>query len=250
MKLVVISPEHDDPREHAVLAVLFAAGLERYHVRKPRASADDVLAWVRMVPAPWWPRLVLHQHHGLVDALGLGGRHWRDDGGAAAVGRPSESRAGAPVVPPITSRSCHDLATLRAGLGVYDSVFFGPVFPSLSKPGYGPAGVPAEADVGVLLRSRSAAERHTCVLAIGGITAETAPRARALGFDGVAALGAVWQASDPVAAFAELCAVVAGCGCRPAPGVEPAGANTFATLGRRPDADESASAIAARPRAV
>lgn len=195
MKPIVLSPEHEDPREVAVLGDLFAAGLERYHVRKPAWSHDQLAAWLRALPIAWHPRLVLHTHHELVAPLALGGRHWRDDGTAPLV----PTRDGK-----LTSRSCHDLATLRTALGRYDAVLFAPVFPSLSKPGHGPRDDVSFEELTALLATRSAAERRTRVLALGGITADTAPRALALGFDGVAALGAIWQAADPVRAFSEL----------------------------------------------
>jgi len=222
MKLVLISPEHDDPRETEVLGALLAAGLERYHVRKPHWPAAQLEAWLRTLPTEWRPRLVLHQHHELIATLGLGGYHWRDEKGpqrAESVLGTSRST--------FTSRSCHDFITLRAALGHCDSVFFGPVFPSISKPGYTTEvtmqverGVPTRllnnedliasgrrvppTEISSLLNSRTPGERRTAVLALGGITVAHLPRIRALGFDGIAVLGAVWQADDPVAAFCEI----------------------------------------------
>jgi thiamine-phosphate pyrophosphorylase len=223
MKLVVISPEHDEPREIAVLDALFAAGLERYHVRKPHWPATQLETWLRALPAEWRSRLVLHQHHELVARLGLGGYHWRDEKGGAAC-LPAEAlsalrslgEVGAKAGPQdavsalrstrstFTSRSCHDRATLRAALGHYDSVFLGPVFSSISKPGHGPGDDLSTGELSSLLNLRTSNERRTAVLALGGITAERLPQVRALGFDGVAVLGAVWQANDPVAAFCEI----------------------------------------------
>ena len=215
MKLVVISPEDAEPREIAVLGALFAAGLERYHVRKPHWSAEQLGAWLRELPEAWRPRLVLHQHHPFVAELGLGGRHWRDV--PQEVGRVIPNPPPQPLRPPeerrvkdnapypsFTSRSCHDLATLRTALGRYDSVFIGPVFPSLSKPGHGPRGEFSLQETATLLAQRTPAEHRTVVVALGGITAERLPQLRALGFDGAAVLGALWQAADPVVAFAEL----------------------------------------------
>lgn len=195
MKLVVISPERDDPRELAVLGELFAAGLERYHVRKPHATRAQFEAWLRTLPREWRARLVLHQHHELADALELGGVHFRDEGARVPPNAPH---------PRITSRSCHDLATLRTALGRYDAVFLSPIFPSLSKPGHAPRADFPFAELTALLARRTPDERRTAALALGGIMSETAPRALALGFDGVAALGAIWSAPDPVHAFAEL----------------------------------------------
>ncbi len=193
LSLVVISPARDDPRETAVLGAMLDAGLERYHVRKPAISRPVLTAWLRALPAAWRPRLVLHQYHELVDEFGLNGCHWRDDGAA-----PARPPAG------LASRSSHDLGTLRSALGHYDSVLFGPVFPSLSKPGHGPAAGRMPEAVGALLRHRSPAERSTAVCALGGVTAARLPLVRAWGFDGAAVLGAVWQAADPAAAFRNL----------------------------------------------
>jgi thiamine-phosphate pyrophosphorylase len=195
MKLVVITPEVLDPHEPAVLATLFAEGLERCHVRKPSATREELAVWLRAIPAEFRSRLVLHQHHDLVAELSLGGRHWRDDGHA-------------PLIPPkdgaFNSRSCHDLASLRDTLGCYDSVFFGPVFSSISKPGHGPAGQGTSAELSALLRHRTFAERRTRVIALGGVTAENNDQCRSLGFDGVAVIGFIWQATDPLRAFAQL----------------------------------------------
>jgi thiamine-phosphate pyrophosphorylase len=104
----------------------------------------------------------------------------------------------------LTTRSCHDLATLRASLGRYDAVFLSPIFPSLSKPGHTPRADFDFTALTALLANRSFTERRTAVLALGGITSETAPRALTLGFDGVAVLGAIWLAADPVRAFSDL----------------------------------------------
>jgi len=195
MKLVVISPEHDDPRETAVMGALFAAGLERYHVRKPHWPAAKLGAWLRALPAEWRSCLVLHSHHEFVDRLSLGGRHWRDDDSAPS--RPADGEG-------LTSRSCHDLGALRAALGNYNSVFFGPMFPSLSKPSHGPRGdFPAD-KLSALLAQRTSSERRTTVLALGGVSVERLSRCRELGFDGVAVLGAVWQSGDPARAFTVL----------------------------------------------
>ncbi|MGA3006859.1 MAG: thiamine phosphate synthase [Opitutaceae bacterium] len=215
MKLVVISPEYDDPREMAVLGGLLSAGLERYHVRKPHWTAVRLEAWLRSLPLDWRSRLVLHQYHEFVGTFGLAGYHWRDR-------KRTKKRRGVPAVRwgglaprssregdnarrlPIASRSCHDLKGLRTTLGRYDSVFFGPVFPSISKPGYGPRNDVSIGEVSSLLARRTAQERRTTVIALGGVRLERLADCRKLGFDGVALFGAIWRADDPIAAFGEI----------------------------------------------
>ena len=44
--LIVISPEAEDPHEHAELAKLFAAGLTSYHLRKPTWTRAQLAAWL------------------------------------------------------------------------------------------------------------------------------------------------------------------------------------------------------------
>lgn len=209
MKIVVISPEGDDPREIPSLMAMMAAGLERYHVRKPAWSCEKLEGWLRGLPERWRARLVLHQHHELVDVLKIGGRHWRDDG-TALLEMPAASVSPFVAAEPrathglFLSRSCHDLASLRKAMGHYDSVLLGPVFSSISKKGHGPSSALNLNELYQLLRRRTPAQRRTAVIALGGLTAATAPRCRNFGFDGVASLGAIWQSADPVRTFTEI----------------------------------------------
>ena len=174
----------------------FAAGLQRYHVRKPSWTAAELEAWLRGLPAEWRPRIVLHEHHSLVGRLGLGGSHEKD----AGHGSPP---------PDAVSRSCHDLLSLRRHLGAYDSILFGPVFPSISKPGHVPAADFPWYELWAALRhsrrmGAAGAPRPTRVLAIGGITVQRLARCDEIGFDGAAVLGAVWNDPDPVREFAAI----------------------------------------------
>jgi thiamine-phosphate pyrophosphorylase len=189
MKLIVISPEGHDPRESRVLGALLEQGLERYHVRKPTWMEEELEAWILGLPVEWRKRLVLHQHHALVARLGLLGIHDKDTGLSKHMST--------------GSRSCHDMDSLLSALGKHPHVIFGPVFPSLTKPGYGPEPDYSWADFKKILASKRVAS-GTLVYAIGGITAEVLPYCAELGFDGVAALGSIWTAADPVAAFMEL----------------------------------------------
>lgn len=183
MKLIVISPEAEDAREHAVLAQLFAAGLTSYHLRKPSWSRDQLVLWLRSLPAEFHPRIVLHSHHDLVAEFAVGGVH------NAPTATPFA---------PVRSHAVHSLAELGGLRDARARLLFSPVFPSFSKPGYGPAFDRDE------LRTLLALPRRAEVIALGGIDASRIQACRELGFDGVATLGGVWQTSDPVRAFTEL----------------------------------------------
>jgi thiamine-phosphate pyrophosphorylase len=183
MKLIVISPEAEDAREHALLAQLFAAGLTSYHLRKPTWTRDQLAAWLRALPVGFHVRIVLHSHHDLAAEFAVGGVH------NAPTATPFA---------PLRSQAVHSLVELGGLLDARARLLFSPVFPSLSKPGYGPAFDRDE------LRTLLALPRRAEVIALGGIDASRIQACRELGFDGVAVLGAIWQSSDPLCAFTEL----------------------------------------------
>jgi thiamine-phosphate pyrophosphorylase len=186
MQIVVISPDGEDAREIPVLGALLKAGLARYHVRKPTWTRQVLAAWLFSLPRTWRRKLVLHYHHELAVPLGLAGTHERDFG---------QMEGG-------LSRSCHEIPALESCLPLYDSILFGPVFASISKPGYGPARKFPWIELAGVLRRRSKSDAR--VLAVGGVTAERLPKCLELGFDGAAVLGAVWADPDPVAAYVRI----------------------------------------------
>jgi thiamine-phosphate pyrophosphorylase len=199
VQLIVISPEAEDPREAAVLPQLLAAGLAGYHLRKPGWGRDAVASLLRRLPADCHPRIVLHSHHELAAGFAVGGLHERDEPpGPPRSATPESSQLSVDSPGRLRSRAVHDLASLGTALSRYDRVLFSPVFPSLSKPGRVP-GVPASE-----LRRALLLPRRAEVFALGGVDATRIAACRELGFDGVAVLGAVWQATDPVQAHLGL----------------------------------------------
>jgi thiamine-phosphate pyrophosphorylase len=97
----------------------------------------------------------------------------------------------------LVGRSCHDADEVDR-LSTEDYATVSPVFPTASKPGYGPA-------LG-LSGLKALADRTTRpVYALGGIeTAAQIADCRAHGAAGVAVMGAVMRAPDPAAACAAL----------------------------------------------
>lgn len=108
--------------------------------------------------------------------------------------------AGGPYPPPrlaLVGRSCHDGAEL-ARLSTEDYATVSPVYPSPSKPGYGPPLGPAGL-AGLIARS------PVPVVALGGVgTPRQAAECVAAGAAGVAVMGAVMRAADPAATVAGL----------------------------------------------
>ncbi|WP_323373768.1 thiamine phosphate synthase [Plantactinospora alkalitolerans] len=109
--------------------------------------------------------------------------------------------AAEPCPPPdlgLVGRSCHDRAELTR-LRTEDYVTISPVFPTPSKPGYGP---PLRA-AGL---ARLVARTRVPVLALGGVsTVRHVEACVAAGAAGVAVMGAVMRAEDPGRLVRALC---------------------------------------------
>jgi thiamine-phosphate diphosphorylase len=131
--------------------------------------------------------LIVASDAGLAAELGAAGVH-------LAAGDRWPGRA-----PTAVGRSCHDRAELRAAAAEgADYVTVSPVYPTRSKPGYGPALGEAA------LRRLTAIPDAPPVYALGGVDAARAPECLAAGAAGVAVMAAVMTAEDPGAVVAAL----------------------------------------------
>jgi thiamine-phosphate diphosphorylase len=101
----------------------------------------------------------------------------------------------------LVGRSCHDAGELSR-LSTEDYATVSPVFPSRSKPGYGPV-------LGLAGLAGLVDGTPVSVLALGGLDRPgRAARCLAAGAAGVAVMGAVMRADDPAGAVAALVAEV------------------------------------------
>jgi thiamine-phosphate diphosphorylase len=107
--------------------------------------------------------------------------------------------AAGPYPPPdlaLVGRSCHDEAELSR-LSREHYAMVSPIFPTPSKPGYGPP-------LGLDGLARLAARSPVPVLALGGVTPGNAADCLAAGATAVAVMGAVMRADDPAAVVRDL----------------------------------------------
>jgi thiamine-phosphate pyrophosphorylase len=126
----------------------------------------------------------------LAAAIGAAGIHLQ----AAAAVAPARQSLGAAAVIGVSAHSLADVAA--AATADADYVTLSPIFLTSSKPGYGPA-------VGVAAL-HAAAAHDIAVLALGGVTADTAGTCLAAGADGIAVMGEVMRADDPGVVVGDL----------------------------------------------
>lgn len=180
MHLAVITGEAFLGDEAATIIRLLEGGIDRVHVRKPGAAADDLRRLIEALPAGLYPRLTLHDCLPLAVEYDLGGIHLNGRNPA-----PPEGFHG------LISRSCHSTEEVAAHRHE-DYLFLSPVFDSISKNGY------QSAFTGEELRTAAADGRlGERVWALGGVTPERLPLVREYGFGGAALLGCIWRDSSP-----------------------------------------------------
>ena len=114
---------------------------------------------------------------------------------AAAIG-PARQRCGQQALIGISAHNRQEVAA--AAEGGADYVTLSPIFPSRSKPGYGPA-LGASAVI-------AAATLGIPVFALGGIDEHTAAACIDAGAAGIAVMGEVMRSADPAATVSRLLA--------------------------------------------
>lgn len=113
--------------------------------------------------------------------------------------------------------SCHSIEEVAClDPSFVDFTTVGPVFDTPSKREYGPP-------LGVETVRRAVAVSRVPILAIGGVEPRTAALLRGCGVAGVAAISAVWTATDPVRVITDVLDAVSGLagGEGPPPGTPP-----------------------------
>lgn len=183
MKLVVISNPKHVLDEHEIVHSLFKEGLQYFHLRKPAFSLTEMETYITNVDKEYRKNIIIHSHHELCDAYDLKGVHYTMRLPFDKEKLPSETRH--------ISSSLHSLKEVEDCYWGFDYVFLSPVFNSISKEGY-----KSNFDYKELKNTLSALKLrdHPEVIALGGMDASNLEKAKELGFDGVAVLGALWNA--------------------------------------------------------
>lgn len=173
MKTIIITPETDVESEIETCNQLLNSGIHRLHLRKPFATEEIMRNYISQLDTHFLHKVSLHSHHQLVDEFGLGGKHYKSD-------RMVDEDHSA-------SKSFHDWQAIANEKTALSYGFLSPLFDCLSKPGYRPAF--DQSQLRVWLRSFSGFP----VFALGGIDIDKIAHIKALGFNGVAMIGAIWS---------------------------------------------------------
>ncbi len=199
MKLILITPETTSPAEASLVNHLFELGLERLHLRKKDLGKENYLHYLQQIDPVHYHRIAVHEQFDLVHTYSTLGLHCKNH----VLHDKTQMDRLLELEPASLSASLHSWRELEENQYPLDYVFISPVFNSISKKGY-----QASVDLDRLSRLKESATALPDIIALGGVTGSHIPILYEKGFDGVAVLGAVWEDTDPVAAFGRLQKVV------------------------------------------
>ena len=167
-------------------ARLFAGGLRWLSLREKDMDGSRQVALARTLverARPWGAVVTLHGDPDLALAAGTDGIHLPDGADVAAARRRLGPGA-------LVGQSAHDAEGIRrAAAGGADYVTLSPVFPSPSKPGYGPP-------VGAEGLRQLVAGASIPVIALGGVESGNIGGCLAAGAGGVAVMGVLMRTPD------------------------------------------------------
>lgn len=200
MRLIVITTETFFDGEADAVNLLFENRLDTLHLRKPHASLQETKDFLFRIKSCFRARIVIHDHYQLMNIFSIKGIHLnrRSKDNLKHAPNTNDSKI---IMSKVNSprygrgqeggcslsRSCHSLEEITAS-SYCDYVFLSPIFDSISKAGYIQAFTHQH-----LHEAKSASIINENVIALGGVTTENIPIARAFGFGGVAVLGALWD---------------------------------------------------------
>lgn len=187
--LIVISDTGFKKEEAVVINALFDEGLQLFHLRKSYDSASEIEKLLVQIHPVHLSKITLHQQHILAEKFGMKRLHFSE---ATRKKAPAKEWMQLKEKGFHLSTSVHN--TNEVVPDEFESVFFGPVFDSISKEGY----------TSIITEHRKFKIQNSKWIALGGIDENNCIKAFAMGFESVAVLGAVWKSADPLKKFKKI----------------------------------------------
>ena len=190
MKVLVMSSPKDEPNEIVEVIRMFDAGLEYFHVRKPRKNRKELSEYLENFPTQYREKLIIHSYHRLADKYKLGGIHLsrkhRKRGKfykfRLFLKRKFEKDL-------VVSRTFHKLTDVTNDKRKYSYAFLSPVFDSITHSTLS-GGFSKRALLIMIPQAKQP------IYAMGGVTPDHMSQVADLGFEGAVLLGSVWKGEE------------------------------------------------------
>ncbi|WP_298301062.1 thiamine phosphate synthase [Hydrotalea sp.] len=196
MKLIIITTPENLPNETVMINQMFELGLERLHIRKPKAGIEDYRKYLDQINPIYHHLISVHAFPELLKDFTTIGFH--------CTGKIINNSTKMDFVfsnnPKIISASFHSWEELKNNNYPFDYIFISPIFNSMSKPGY-----TGNIAINRIQSSRLAIkmEKKFCpkIIGLGGISETNMHVLYNAGFEGVAIIGNIWLMPNAVTRF-------------------------------------------------
>ena len=186
--LIVLTSEKEIANEASLINELFEAGLERLHLRKPQFTVDEYRHLLDQIESKYYKKIMLHEHHALVDEYKLRGIHLQEKARKDLENTVSTFVKDCKEIGYRVSSSFHTIEDIQRNTGLFEYVLLSPVFNSISKSGYQG-------------KNFDVSHLDEFVVGMGGINGDNLQTTFDLGYKGVGILGGVWNTESPIKSF-------------------------------------------------
>lgn len=184
--IIVITPEKMMKNETEIINELFQESLDLLHIRKPFINSEEMKDFIQNINSKFHHQLVLHNHYNLAKDYTISRFHFREIERRNDLYKSFSAKT--------ISTSVHDIESFNDLSEEWEYAFISPVFPSISKKGYG--------ESSTILNEIKGRDNHNVkLIALGGINENNINEAFESGVDGVALLGAIWESDQPLQIF-------------------------------------------------
>jgi len=193
MQTILISSEVEVLNEIDILNGLFINDLSVFHLRKKNASEEIYRKFLEQINTRFHNRIVLHEHHHLLKDFKLKGIHLKEFKRKEVekeIGSYKQECGFLEETNTISS-SFHSKEEINTCKLDFDYMLLSPIFDSISKKEY-------------LGKRFNVSEMDKNIIALGGIDENNIIEAKKLGYGGVAVLGSIWNAENPLKSFLRL----------------------------------------------
>lgn len=184
--IIVISPEELVQNETEIINQLFQEGLDLLHIRKPFIVQNEMKDFIQKIDSKFHSQLVLHSHYNLAENFNISRFHFREIDRKNGLYQSFTDKT--------ISTSVHDIESFNHLNKEWEYAFISPVFPSISKKGYGE-------NSNILDEIKKRDNSNVKLIALGGINENNINQVFDNNVDGVALLGAIWKNTEPLHVF-------------------------------------------------
>lgn len=180
--IIVISPEKTINNEINHVKTMLDHGLDLFHFRKYGMEKDEAINYLAQFNLHYFDRIVLHTHHYLIEHFSINRLHFN------SMARVNNEYKGH-IEQYALSTSTHSISEFNNMGSEWDYAFISPLFPSISKPGYGNQSHLMEQLISI-------SNKDVRAVGLGGIHKDNIATVLQNNLS-VALMGSIWSQSNP-----------------------------------------------------